>query len=350
MFSSLSIVGIVLKQPKLFAVLRIVEVVFGCLVLQIVVGDEQFLKHGAGLGTLGHVMEPVLYKGVEAVMIRQGFDIRIVVVGDQELALPAELIMDTVHELEQVVMLVGVKVRLLVHALRALVGRIQQNESADAGLVPDHVLVVPVHDDGVPQPVAGGAELRELGRDILLRDGEGRSHRGEAVDLVLEERGGSLYVFGGDLADDIQHIENVIQKVRRLSQQLLVPLEHLLRMEGEVEPANEFGQVGRALQDPEEVDQVAVVVVDDLLFRRFFPQEHLRAAHAGLDVHAVFRHETGDHVVDAAFVASPVQRADRWCHRWFASFWRPSCAQQPFARRHRKRAVLCSAHKTAPLL
>ena len=74
-------------------------------------------------------------------------------------------------------------------------------------------------------------------------------------------------------------------------QQLLILDKQLLGIEGQVQPAEQLRQGLLAAEHPEEIDQIAVEVVDDFFLRGALPQENLRAAHAGFNVDTVGRHE-----------------------------------------------------------
>ena len=87
----------------------------------------------------------------------------------------------------------------LIHILRALIGRVQQYEGAGAGGISDDVLVVSMHDDGVPQSVTGCNQPGEALGHVLPGDGKGFAGGGKAEDLVFEERRGVLDIRFRDL-------------------------------------------------------------------------------------------------------------------------------------------------------
>lgn len=69
-------------------------------------------------------------------------------------------------------------------------------------------------------------------------------------------------------------------------------------------------QIFISLEDSEEPNQIAVVVIDDFFFNRLFPQEHLCAAHAGFHIGSVGRHERIDGRIDTPLVSSGLTEPD----------------------------------------
>ena len=66
-----------------------------------------------------------------------------------------------------------------------------------------------------------------------------------------------------------------------------------------------------ALDCPEQIDKVAVIVVEDFSFCFWLSEEDLSAAHTGFDVNAVLRHHCQDRVDDATLISCVGQRACR---------------------------------------
>ena len=76
-----------------------------------------------------------------------------------------------------------------------------------------------------------------------------------------------------------------------------------LTVNGEVKPAYQISQFLVVLDHAEQVHEVAVVVVEDLFLCPRLSEEHLGAAHTGLDVDTVLRHHGQDGIDDAALVS-----------------------------------------------
>ena len=133
-------------------------------------------------------MQTSLNKGVKPVLFCKMANVRVVIVGNEELRLPLKLLVNLTHKVKQDGMLVGVEVGFRVHTFRSLIGRVKENEAAGASCVGNNILVVAVQDDGISHTAIGVDEPIQVLRHIPSSNTEGLARRREAVDLVLEER------------------------------------------------------------------------------------------------------------------------------------------------------------------
>ena len=83
-------------------------------------------------------------KGIKPVFSCEVADVRVVVVGDEELRLALELLVDLTHKIEQDGVLVGVEVRFRVHTFRPFIGWVKENKATGAGGVGNNILIVTV--------------------------------------------------------------------------------------------------------------------------------------------------------------------------------------------------------------
>ena len=86
-------------------------------------------------------------------------------------------------------------------------------------------------------------------------------------------------------------------------QAFLVLLKDQFRVDGEIQPSDKEDQFLVALDCPEQIDKVAVVVVEDFSLCFWLSEEDLSAAHTGFDVNAVLRHHCQDRVDDTTLVS-----------------------------------------------
>ena len=86
-------------------------------------------------------------------------------------------------------------------------------------------------------------------------------------------------------------------------QAFLVLLKDQFRVDGEIQPSDKEDQFLVVLDRSEQIDKVAVVVVEDFLLCPWLSEEDLSAAHTGFDVNAVLRHHCQDRVDDATLVS-----------------------------------------------
>ena len=84
---------------------------------------------------------------------------------------------------------------------------------------------------------------------------------------------------------------------------LLVLAEDQFRVDGEIQTSDKEDQFLVVLDRSEQIDKVAVVVVEDFSFCLWLSEEDLSAAHTGFDVNAVLRHHCQDRVDDATLIS-----------------------------------------------
>ena len=94
---------------------------------------------------------------------------------------------------------------------------------------------------------------------------EGLTCRRETVDLVLEERCRRFYLRPFQLADKLGCVQHIIKDIRNVSQALLVLPEDQFRIDREIQPSQKEDQLLVALDRPEQINKVTVVVVEDLI-------------------------------------------------------------------------------------
>lgn len=80
---------------------------------------------------------------------------------------------------------------------------------------------------------------------------------------------------------------------------------------GQVQSANEVGQLFIVLNDTEQVNKVTVVVVQDFSLCTRFSEEDFRTSHTRFNVDDVLRHDSQDRVDDATLISCVGQRACR---------------------------------------
>ena len=188
-------------------------------------------------------------------------------------------------------------------AFRSFVGWIKENEATGAGGVGNHILVVTMQDDGISHTAIGVDEPVQPLRHISSCNTEGLTCRREAVDLVLEECSRRFYLRPFQIADDLGGIQHIIKDVGDVSQAFLVMPKDQFRVDGEIQPSDKEDQFLIALDCPEQIDKVAVIVVEEFSFCLWLSEEDLSAAHTGFDVNAVLRHHCQDRVDDATLVS-----------------------------------------------
>jgi len=242
------------------------------------------------------------------VLLCEVTDIGVIVVGDEELRFALVLLVDLTHEIKQDGMLVGVEVGFRIHAFRSFVGRVEENETSRAGGVGYNVLVITVQDDGISHTPIGIDKPVEPLRHIPSSNAEGLARRREAINLILEECCRSFYLRPFQLADDLGCIQYIVKDVGDVSQAVLVLSEDQFGVDGEIQSPDEEDQFLVALDRPEQIDKVAVVVVEDFSFCLWLSEEDLSAAHTGFNVNAVLRHHCQDRVDDATLIS----RVGQW--------------------------------------
>ena len=277
-------------------------ILFG-LLLHVVVRHKELMELAARIYALTHIVQTVDSEGIEPVVLGQLSNHGAIVIGDSEFAGSVEGFMHVlVEEPKQILVLGSLERTLGIHPLSTLVGRIAEDISALARSVQNGVLVVPVQDRGVPQPVHDRKDSGYPRAHIPAVDSVSLPCRGEAVDMVLEECRRALDVLPRGSLDDFSVFLQVIQDIWSPQQQLTVQLEELFRVDGHIEPADEVGQRFALLDNSERVHQVAVEVVEDLDLGRGLEEEKLCAAHARLDI-GIVRGRNGEELpLDALLV------------------------------------------------
>ena len=160
-----------------------------------------------------------------------------------------------------------------------------------------------MQDDGISHTAIGIDEPVQSLRHIPSCNTEGLTCRRETVDLVLEERCRRFYLRPFQLADNLGCVQHIIKDIRNVSQALLVLPEDQFRIDREIQPSQKEDQLLVALDRPEQINKVTVVVVEDFSFCLWLAEEDLSAAHTGFDVNAVLRHHCQDRVDDATLVS-----------------------------------------------
>ena len=97
-FSSFSIIVLVIEQSHLPGLLKQEMIIDLCLFHEIIISDQEFLEHITRLCGLAHIVQTLLHKSIESIVIRQFPDVWIVVVGDEELAGAMELLMRNLQD------------------------------------------------------------------------------------------------------------------------------------------------------------------------------------------------------------------------------------------------------------
>ena len=148
-------------------------------------------------------------------------------------------------------------------------------------------------------------------RHVSTGNAESLTGRGKAVDLIFEECCGILDVGPAGVADDLGCLDEVIQNIGDIPKSLFVLFEDKLRIDGQVQSANEVGQLFIVLNDTEQVNKVTVVVVQDFSLCTRFSEEDFRTSHTRFNVDDVLRHDSQDRVDDATLISCVGQRACR---------------------------------------
>ena len=93
--------------------------------------------------------------------------------------------------------------------------------------------------------------------------------------MVLEERCRRFYLRPFQFADDLGCVQHIIKNVGDVSQALLVLSEDQFRVDREIQPSQKEDQLLVALDRPEQINKVAVVVVEDFSFCLWLSEEDL---------------------------------------------------------------------------
>ena len=227
-FSSFSIIVLVIEQGHLPGLLKQEMIIDLCLFHEIIVPDQEFLKHITRLYALAHIVQTLLHKGVESIVIRQFPDIWIVVVGDEELAGAMELLMHFIHKPKQFSVFIAAEARLLIVILCTLVRRVQQNERIFTGTVGNTILVVTMHDCRIPKSGACCNQSAESFGHILFCNSEVLPGGRETEHLILIESNSEIKVIPLDVLDDYRGFCQIVQNIWDLSKQCFIGSEDLL--------------------------------------------------------------------------------------------------------------------------
>ena len=139
-------------------------------------------------------------------------------------------------------------------------------------------------------------------RHVPSSNTEGLTCRRETIYLVLEERSRRFYFRPFQLADDLGCFQHIVKDIWDVSKALLVLTENQFRVNRQIKPSDEEDQLFIALDCPEQIDKVAVVVVEDFFLCPWLPEENLSAAHTRFNINTVFRHHCQNRIDNATLI------------------------------------------------
>ena len=122
------------------------------------------------------------------------------------------------------------------------------------------------------------------------------------IDLVFEESRRRFYFRPFQLADDLGRFQHIVKNVWDVSKAFLVLAENQFRVNRQIKPPDEEDQLFIALDRPEQINKVAVVVVEDFFLCPWLPEENLSAAHTRFDINTMLRHHCQNRADDATLV------------------------------------------------
>ena len=128
-----------------------------------------------------------------------------------------------------------------------------------------------MHYGRIPNPGACCNQPAEPLGHILFRNRDVFSCGRETEHLILIEGYGKVKIVPLGILDDYGCLGEIVQDIRDFCQKGFIGSEYLLRIEREIQSANQFLQILISLQDPKETNQIAVKIVDDFFFNRLFP-------------------------------------------------------------------------------